>query len=1403
MFLKNIFCSLLAFVLLMVVVPSLAKEVNSVVIHVSPSGADKNDGSQQAPLATLAGVVGYVKNLNKNVTDVTVLIHAGVYYMDKGITITENDWDGDKRTVTFKAAGDGEVKFSGTKTVDIAKFTAVTDKALLENFVPSAKPYIGQIDLSKQGFTREMVDFTVGWSVGTSAFPIGVFLNGGKEKLAGFPNSGFARIENVINPGGQRRYGTGAGNVGTFEVLQDNIKRWGNVKNAYIVGYLGVEYSSEWAKVGSVDTDKQTITMADWTQYGIKNKYKWSIANLPEEIDIPGEWYIDFESMIMYYYPRYPLSQGEDILEIAILKEPFFMLKNINNIHIEGLTFRNSEKDAVVCDNVGGSEIKDCKIYNIGGSGIYVSQANNLSISGCDIYYTANVGICIEKGGDRNTLTSSGNRIFNNHIYKTGTDTGSNWNGGIRIGANTVGNIIENNLIHGIKNYSYTFGGNENIFQFNEVWNGNRETADSGPIYSGRHLNEYGNAILYNYVHDCYNYENNNYGNHIVNSGDDWQSGTIIKNNILYMGKKTKTTCNGTHSRDNVMQYNIQICAGNGLALGDRYGYIPNILDSTNATTQGLLDTLNKGDGLKEGFSVTPVWQKKYPQISTILDDIIANNGRFMTRDNVITDNVSVDAPNAMDDPLMAKISTVERNLDIKDYSVFVNPNNHDFRLTREAMNKYNLNKNLMNEDNFSMDEIGIRPEAREIKKVDGAFRQVYPRNGQAGLQRGNLELVWEPALYADEYEYVVATDSEMKNVVASGKTLYNTVALNDLENEQSYYWKVRAKNLSKQIGNEWESAGAPSLFTISQFDNLNKDVLNERIDQAKKLADSIVEGNEIGSYKQGTANALEIEIQKAEQAAAIRSGKQDIINEAQTQLKKFTDGLGGYKISGFSGITANTSDWIIRSPNNNEYTTIQENETLGVSAERGKVILAYSQPVENYKVLKFKINSDLSPFFGLALRQTNPALMPFESTSNSYLIIVKENIFELQKYNPSADKTGILLTFPNNGIVRPGQWHNITFGAVDVPGGVEIILKVDNASVFDYYDSSEPNYKKGYFTILSSYNGGKTMVKPADSVPTEIYTPPESLFTKNSSIEAEYYTTKSQYYSETGGWGESVSDGYNNEKLRVSDGGAASAKWEMLVPMNNYKIYFWHTAVPDGDPNATVSFITSGGILGNFQFDKKVDFTQGESGWKEIGTFTAISPDGKNGVLHVGVTGSGGGKIPVSAIRVEKANENELSFSKFFYEENKNLMVMKIDSKKVFDNIELKTMQDITPVIIDNMTFVPLRFVAESFGLSVQWNEEDKSIQLTGNGYDVGFRLGESAYSVNGTQKELETALPVQNGRTMLPLRTIAEALGKKVYWDEQYKMILIGDELAVSVSNRNSYKSYLDLLNEHFLVQ
>ncbi len=122
----------------------------------------------------------------------------------------------------------------------------------------------------------------------------------------------------------------------------------------------------------------------------------------------------------------------------------------------------------------------------------------------------------------------------------------------------------------------------------------------------------------------------------------------------------------------------------------------------------------------------------------------------------------------------------------------------------------------------------------------------------------------------------------------------------------------------------------------------------------------------------------------------------------------------------------------------------------------------------------------------------------------------------------------------------------------------------------------------------------------------------------------------------------------------------------------------------------------------------------------------------------------------------------------------SENEIVLTIGEKKAKVFGKAKT-NDVAPKIVADRAMLPARFVAESLGAKVEWDEEKKLVTVTGKDVTILITIGEETALVNGKEVKLDSPAFIENGRTYTPLRFIAEELGAKVLWVEDGEKVII----------------------------
>lgn len=99
----------------------------------------------------------------------------------------------------------------------------------------------------------------------------------------------------------------------------------------------------------------------------------------------------------------------------------------------------------------------------------------------------------------------------------------------------------------------------------------------------------------------------------------------------------------------------------------------------------------------------------------------------------------------------------------------------------------------------------------------------------------------------------------------------------------------------------------------------------------------------------------------------------------------------------------------------------------------------------------------------------------------------------------------------------------------------------------------------------------------------------------------------------------------------------------------------------------------------------------------------------------------------------------------------------------------------DQAPFIEDSRTLVPIRFIAEAMGGKVDWDEANRIVVLNFENKEIKIPVGENKIFINGTEKAIDTSAKIKSGRTFVPIRFIAENLDMEVVYNDSMRKVFI----------------------------
>jgi len=611
------------------------------------SNADNTDG----PFRTLERARNEVRVLKRRKAfpqgGVTISIRGGVYPLTRTIGLNLLHSGRKASPIVYQAYGDEEVRLVGGK--EITGFELCKEQAILRRLDEAVRDKIYQVDLKAQGIKDFGQLHPRGY--GRPLYPAGLelFFQDKPMQLARWPNEGWIRIAGV--PEGQQG--------GKFIYAGDRPDRWLGAEDVWLHDYWRRDWADLYVKLATINTQaKEITTQAPYgvPVYGVGKRYY--ALNILEELDAPGEWYLDRKTGILYFWPPESLNEGK--VFASILEKPMVSLDDVSYVTLRDLTFEATRGTAVEVIGRSHNLIAGCTFRNIGNLAVNIKGGTKTGVVGCDIFETGDGGIVLS-GGDRQKLRPAGNFAVNNHIHHF-----SRWSRTYRpaVKISGVGNRIANNLIHDGPHMGVWIKGNEHVLEFNEVHSVCQETGDVGAFYLGGDWTERGNIIRYNFFHDIH--APYSHGANILYL-DDFASGTSVFGNIFQNVHRGVAIGGG---RDNIIENNIFLDCKRAVWIDARgMGWASRSVEERG----GARIKLNR---VPYRF---PPWSIRYPRLVHILQE-----QPHAPKGNIVRLNLHMGGVWCQLPQRVRACTTVERNLTDADPG-FVNPAKGNWELRKDS----------------------------------------------------------------------------------------------------------------------------------------------------------------------------------------------------------------------------------------------------------------------------------------------------------------------------------------------------------------------------------------------------------------------------------------------------------------------------------------------------------------------------------------------------------------------------------------------------------------------------------------------------------------------------------------------------------------------------------------------
>jgi len=520
----------------------LTNSLQAGVFYVASDGNDTNPGTKTKPFATLICARDAARELKKT-EPIDIIIREGIYYLSEPLLLGPRDSGTAHAPVTWRAEENKNVVLSGGQLI---KGTWQTDDRKLW--------FIDLPELKNSDWNFRQL-----------------FVDGKRAIRARFPN---------ITESNPFLYATGGGMDHVMVDPKFVKAAWGEAVDAQINMVPNWRFFNQWNTVTGANPANGRIDIADSERHGKITKGNWFwIEGVKEELDEPGEWYLDRAKEKLYYMPKPGVDPNTLTIVAPRLNGIVYMKGDVEKkthveyVHFNGLEFRHTtftlghiearvHTDAAIrLENASHCRIENCHIENVGGYAFWLHLDSRHNIINRNTVLNSGGGGVLFTGAslsymDDSKLYTPGkvaatvfpilNQVTRNTVKHCGRIR--YYGGGVHLDSRPAcmamepGNYIAHNYFADLsRNGIFAFrnqGGN--IIEYNHIHDAMQTTIDGACIHFAtmNHLNA-PNYILNNWLYDIWGYEQKPDGQpkrHLANGVFlDWSSSnTTVKDNYVY-----------------------------------------------------------------------------------------------------------------------------------------------------------------------------------------------------------------------------------------------------------------------------------------------------------------------------------------------------------------------------------------------------------------------------------------------------------------------------------------------------------------------------------------------------------------------------------------------------------------------------------------------------------------------------------------------------------------------------------------------------------------------------------------------------------------------------------------------------------------------------------------------------
>lgn len=734
---------------------------------------------------------------------IVVWIKGGTYEINESIDFLQAD-SGKEGNPVIYAGYDGEVNIVSGVRIDRNNVTEISDETK-KQLPAAARKNVIAIDLKKQGL--ESIPY-----VESATVPFVLSEGETSYTVARYPNGTAQGNMGLIEEYGSNSNSTTAKLRGpTFSMSDPRQLRWGNELSPKLSGMYGPEYGRRMTHISDINTNEMSMSMDLDSWISTNEEASYFAYNLLSELDIPGEFYVDTEKCIMYYYPINQNSAEE--MYLAYKDNTVLNIKSAENIAFLNLN--------IVCGGGTGvymagknNVFAGGTVSGLGGVGADVYGKNN-TVRDCDFYNLGASAICLY-GGDEFKYIKANNVAENNlvHDVQKGGISGS-------IGAINVyncGNSAFHNYVYDVPGIGICLSGCGCVAEWNRVERSCLTVSDTGAIYCYYPRAGFGGKINHNYVRDAQGSEE---GHQQANGiyPDDYTCGLEICGNVVINPRGSGVNLRGS---DYLVDNNLFI-----------HNALPDERSSTFSSGPGFFfSSVSDYEYLYEqGFDLT------VPEFAYMQKDI--DSGKYgYVKDIEFTNNITFtdyEFYHGFDAPIIQAFSNPEWSSTMEGSVWFEEDFNGDLEfltdLDYEKIREQTPGFKDLEVEKMGIYKGGLRDTENYLipASTPMEFSLISPADGEVRVS-DMVELKWDAIQnysgYGKTTVYIAETSDFSKGLV-SFSTKSSSMEIK-CDYGKTYYWTVVGDE--RKTGEQMMNIGGVRSFSIADAET----VMNMRLFEAK-----------------------------------------------------------------------------------------------------------------------------------------------------------------------------------------------------------------------------------------------------------------------------------------------------------------------------------------------------------------------------------------------------------------------------------------------------------------------------------------------------------------------------------------------------------------------------------------